>query len=379
MRAKALTLVASDVAPVGGMERATLELATRLLDRGWELTVIARSCSLPPSPGLRFIRIRAPSRPVSVALAMSWVHGSLLVLRHRAGILQTTNPVLANRVDVVHAQFSERAYRHRVGIPRSRRPTPAYRLNSWISAQLELLAEQWAYRPGRIRCVVCASEGLAREIAEFFPAVAPAVRAIPNGVDTSAFAPSRAARDEYRARLGLDGELLAIFVGGDWRRKGLRHAIEGVAAAPGWHLAVLGSGDVEPFAELANRLHARAGVHFLGNDRPHGWYAAADAMVQPSSYEAFSLAMLEGAAAGLPLLVPRINGTEELVEDGVTGWFTERHGSAIAVRLRELAADPALHAGMREASLKAARRYDWARIVDRFEALYGELSGAGVA
>ena len=78
MPEKALTLVASDVAPVGGMERVALELCARLLERGWDLTIIARSCTLPAGPRLRFLRILAPSRPVSVALAASWLHGSLL-------------------------------------------------------------------------------------------------------------------------------------------------------------------------------------------------------------------------------------------------------------------------------------------------------------
>src|ERR1700752_440214 len=149
-RIRRLTLVASDVGPVGGMERVAFELASRLIARGWRLTVIARSCSLPPHAGLRVVRIRSPSRPVSVALAADLVLASLALRRHRSGIVQTNNATLANRVDVIHAHFCQGAYRT-TGISRSSRSDPVYRLNSWLASQISLFCERWAYRPGRVR------------------------------------------------------------------------------------------------------------------------------------------------------------------------------------------------------------------------------------
>src|SRR5205823_4975446 len=133
-----LTVVGSDVAPVGGMERMTFELCRRLLRRGWALTVIARSCALAPEAGLTFVRLRSPSRPVSVALLADLVLGSAAVARHRAGIVQSINPIVANRVDVVHAQFCEAAFRAS-GISRASRPTLPYRLNSWLAGWISLL------------------------------------------------------------------------------------------------------------------------------------------------------------------------------------------------------------------------------------------------
>ena len=200
------------------------------------------------------------------------------------------------------------------------------------------------------------------------------VIAIPNGVEWQEFQRPAEERSAHRSRLGVgNGQLLALFVGGDWRRKGLRQAIAGVAGAPGWRLAVLGEGDVEGARRFASQVGAGNLVEFIGRGRPHGWYAAADALLLPSSYEAFSLVMLEAAAAGLPLLVPRINGAEELVQEGINGWFVPPAAEQIAERLRELAADPARLEAMGSASREAARRFDWERVVDRFEQLYEEL------
>jgi glycosyltransferase involved in cell wall biosynthesis len=374
---RALTLVSSDVAPVGGMERAAFELCSRLLERGWQLTVIARSCALPRHPRLRFVRLYSPSRPVSLALGSDLVLGSLALARRRQGVVQAVNPIVCNRVDVVQAQFCEQAFR-RLGLSRSRRDTVAYRLNSWLASWVSLLLERWSYRPGRVRHVACVSAGLERDIESFYPRVRGRVGVIPNGVDWGAFAPSDERRAGLRSDVGISGEeLVALFVGGDWHRKGLVHAIEAVARADGWTLVVLGAGDRREFEDLAAARRAADRVRFAGKVAdPVPYYLAADAFVGPSHYEAFSLAALEGAAAGLPLIIPRMNGSEELIDHGVNGWFTPRDGAAIAERLSQLRDDPTLRAAMSRAARRSAERFDWERVVDEFEALYAELLSA---
>ena len=375
MSDRRLTLVASNVAPVGGMERAAHELATRLLARGWEVTVVARSCAVTPQPGLRFHRVYAPPRPVSVAILLSYMQGTLAVRRHRRGFLQLVNPVAGNRADVVTVQFCETAYRRLVGTPRRRRGGALYRLSEAVAQTADRLAERWSFTPARTTRLVPVSDGVGRELEKLFPRAAGTTRTIPNGVDRAAFAPDPAARAEVRASLGLAAEdLVALFAGGDWHRKGLGLAIDGVAGAPGWQLIVVGDGDREAFAARAAARGAGDRVHFAGRrtDMPR-WYAAADAFVFPSAYEGFSLVTLEAAASGLVLIVRRINGTEDLVSDGVSGWFVEPEAASIALRLRQLAADPGLLAAMRDAARLASEPYDWERIADAYEALYAEI------
>jgi UDP-glucose:(heptosyl)LPS alpha-1,3-glucosyltransferase len=247
---------------------------------------------------------------------------------------------------------------------------------------VELLAESWCYRPGRVRRLACVSRGVADELREYFPQVSALTRTISNGVDVEHFAPDPDLRERTRAALNAsEAEPIALFVGGDWQRKGLRHAIDGVAGAPGWRLVVVGEGDRDGFARLAEQLRIFDRVTFTGKlADPRPWYSAADVLLLPSSYEAFPLVALEASAAGLGLIAPRINGTEELVQDGVNGWFTEASGEAIATRLRELEEDPDRVSKARVAARRASEPYDWKLIVDRYEALYAELGdspGAG--
>jgi glycosyltransferase involved in cell wall biosynthesis len=291
--------------------------------------------------------------------------------------VQTNNPVVANRADVINVHFCERAYRERIGTSRSRRNSRLYRINSWLATAIDLLAERWCYRPGRVRCLACVSRGLADDVAEYYPGIANATRSIPNGVDRAAFESDADLRASTRGSIGADEtQLIALFVGGDWQRKGLRQAIEGVARAPDWRLLVVGAGDESHFAEFARQCGAVGRVRFTGKlADPRPWYSAADVLLLPSSYEAFSLVTLEAAAAGLVIVVPRINGAEEIVEDGVNGWFTPADGDAIADRLRQLGADRDRLDRMGRAARLTSERYDWERIVDRYEALYAELSG----
>jgi glycosyltransferase involved in cell wall biosynthesis len=373
---RTLTIVASDVAPIGGMERVIHALAVRLLERGWELTVISRRCEIQPQPGLRHVVLRRPARPRTANAIADFVHGTWAVHRHGRGLVHTNNPVIPNRVDVITAHFCEHAFRRRLGPSRARRTTPVYRLNSWIAGYLARACERWCYRPGRVRRVVCVAAGLAGEIREHFPAVAGAVTSIPNGVDHAAFAPPPDGGAAARHRLGLPLDVpVALFVGGDWTRKGLREAIEGVSGAPGWRLVVVGVGDRAHFAAHARRLGTAERVHFVGTlSDPRPAYWAADALVLPSAYEAFSLVTLEAAAAGLALVVTPVNGTDELVEAGVNGYFCERDGAAIAERLSALAADRSLLVSAGLAARRSAAAYDWERVVDAYEHLYAAIA-----
>jgi len=374
-----LTVVASDVAPIGGMERVAYELCGRLLSRGWALTVIARSCALPPQSRLRFVRLYAPSRPVSLALAASFVHGTFALSRRRDGLVHTHNPILGNRADVISVHFCKRAFVARAGASQRSRDTPLYRLNSWLATQIDLLFERWCFRPGRVRCLAAVSNGLAGEMAEFYPAVADAVRVLPNGVDRAAFAPDATLRARTRGSIGADdAEPIALFVGGDWHRKGLAAAIDAVARAPDWRLVVVGAGDAAEFGRLAQERGAGGRVRFTGKlADPRPWYAAADAFVLPSAYETFSLATLEACAAGLVTITPPLSGIEEFVQDGVGGWLTDPDGEAIAARLRELGGDRALLTRMRAAARRASEPYDWERVTDGYEALFRALAIGG--
>jgi UDP-glucose:(heptosyl)LPS alpha-1,3-glucosyltransferase len=168
---------------------------------------------------------------------------------------------------------------------------------------------------------------------------------------------------------------MAVFVGGDWRRKGVDVAIEALALAPAWHLVVVGRGDPRPFQAIARTRDVGDRLHFAGaRGDPAPFYAGADAFVLPSAYEAFPLVLLEAAAAGLPLVVTPVNGARELVEDGRNGWLIRRSPEAVAERLNQLGR---LGAPERDAMRHAARAstegLSWSGIGDRYVQLLQQV------
>jgi glycosyltransferase involved in cell wall biosynthesis len=371
-----LIFVAMDVGGSGGMERHAERLIERLLDAGRAVTVVARTCALAPREGLRFVRVPVPRRPASLAYPAFFAAASVLVAGRGTALLHTTGAIVANRADVSTVHYCHRAAATRVNGSRASRPGPVYRLNSAVMGTLAQAGEAWCYRPARTRRLCAVSRGVAGELRGGFPAMAGAVLTIPNGVDSDLFRPDETARREVRSSLGITDEVpLALFVGGDWERKGLRHAVDALALARPWHLAVAGPGDAGPLTAHAASAGTGSRLRFLGpvRDMPR-LYSAADAFVLPTAYEAFPLVSLEAAASGLSLLVTRVNGAEELVRHGHNGWFVGRDAGEIAQRLIELRADPSRARAMAQAARTAASRYTWDAMADRYMTLYADLS-----
>jgi glycosyltransferase involved in cell wall biosynthesis len=371
-----ILFVAHDVGGTGGMERHTEQLITRLLDAGRPVTVVARTCKLEPRADLRFVRVRTPRRPFSVAYPAFFAVGSLIAARRGRALVHTTGAIVANRVDVCTVHYCHGAAYRRIGGPRASRESALYRVNSRLSAVMSLAAERWCYRPGRARVLCAVSGGVAAELVDCFPAMAGHVRTIPNGVDATRFCPDPVARGQVRAELGIDEQMpLALFVGGDWDRKGLPYAIDALAHAPGWQLAVAGPGDPAPLRARARVAGTEARLRFLGpvKDTPR-LYAAGDAFLLPTAYEAFPLVALEAAASALPLLATRVNGIEDLIGDRPIGWFVARDGEDIGRRLNQLQADRELADAMAQAARDVAHGYSWQAMADAYSDLYRELT-----
>jgi UDP-glucose:(heptosyl)LPS alpha-1,3-glucosyltransferase len=169
--------------------------------------------------------------------------------------------------------------------------------------------------------------------------------------------------------------LVAVFVGSEWERKGLEPAIRAVAQAREWDLAVAGEGDLASYQALAESLGVGGSVHWLGRlEDVQEAYALADAFLLPTSYETFSLVTFEAAASGLPLLATPVNGVRELLRDGENGFTISREPEPIAMRLRELGADPALRERLGACARESALAFGWEAMVSKHEALYEELS-----
>ncbi|MFQ3671779.1 MAG: glycosyltransferase family 4 protein [Verrucomicrobiia bacterium] len=134
-------------------------------------------------------------------------------------------------------------------------------------------------------------------------------------------------RAEHRERLGLDeGERLILFVGNNFRLKGLQHVIDAMGeerqAGRLWRLVVVGRGDAAEFTRMARIFGVGEQVQFAGLESGSmlRWFAAADVLALPSKFETFGMVVPEAMRAGCAVMVTETVGAADLVQDGETGW-----------------------------------------------------------
>lgn len=224
------------------------------------------------------------------------------------------------------------------------------------------------------RKIVAVSGGVKNELMKILNISDRKVAVIPNGVDSLRFKPNDATRESVRKELSIDDEeIVLIFSGHEFGRKGLGFVIEALAASEfdKWRLVVIGGDNREPYQRLAASLGVKDKVVFIGRVA-HGiekFYSAGDLFVFPTGYEAFSLATLEAAASGLPLLLTRVNGTAEILSEGVNGYFIGRNKDSIRSKLDMLSGDREVLRRMGFESRKKSLDFSWENNVRQLEEL----------
>jgi glycosyltransferase involved in cell wall biosynthesis len=270
-----VTVVAHDVGSVGGME---LVLAELIVGPGKARTPrngdISRVCA--PTDGRCNVSPRArDGASLPARLSLVHAHGLAPLARRRRRIVHVTGAIVLNPVDVIAVPYRQH------GGPRHPSRSNLCFVHSRVVELLACAGERLRFNINRRSRLVCVSRGVAGEVRTHYPALAPRVMTIHNGVDTETFTPE-ARREEapsWRARLGIAQDaLVAAFIGSERTRKGLDLAIEALAEAAGWVLIVAGSGD-EHHRELARSLGKANAVRFLG---PHGTFSASMSSPTPS-------------------------------------------------------------------------------------------------
>ena len=354
-----LAVVANRVCRLGGMERASAEVFSRIAAT-IDTTIISTECEIADS-SLTWLPVHAVKRPAVINHA-SFAH-TAGKLEHAGNFdLVVSVDSAATSADVVIAHFCLGAFSSRFAGLRGG-ANPLRRLYQRVAEGSLSRHERRLYQSKRLRGVIAVSQGLKRELIEQYGLASSIIRVIPNGVDRSVFHPAESpeAKGALRRELGLpEKAFIAVFMGGDWDRKGLADVIRAVARLPEARLVIVGRGNVAAFTQVAAEAKVSDRVQFVGlQTHPERHLAAGDVFVCPSRYETFSMSGLEAAACGLPMLVVRTNGLEDFVEHGVNGYFVEPNVESVREHLARVIADPQLRCSMSRAAVKTAERFDW--------------------
>ena len=131
--------------------------------------------------------------------------------------------------------------------------------------------------------------------------------------------------------------------------------------------------------EVAQRLGIADRVEFRGF-RENVWaeLARLDVLVHASiTPEPFGQVVLEGMAAGVPVVAARAAGPAEILDDGRTGiLYQPNDAAALAASMRRLL-DPRLRDRLSTAAREEVRRYEPHVVAGELQRLYGELTSRG--
>ena len=364
----------------GGLERYATDWTNWLARRGHEVHIVAGGGVSPTDKAIVLHRVEmGDASPLARAQRLADKAAALAPdVLHDLGaglggdIFQPLSGArVASRAGELRSLDVARRWRRRLSIPWVRR-----------QAALDVLERRRLQRPNTI--VVACSQRVADDLIRLADASLARIRLVYNAVDCQSFIPTPPAeRAALRKIQGWPATgTLFLQVAHNFRLKGVVPALNAMALlwAQGCeaYLAVAGAGpNLDPYRAQAARLGIAERVRFLGpvdDPRPH--FAAADALLHPTFYDACSLACLEAWASGLPVVVSGEDGASSLLTEGVQGWMIHDPGDAgeIAFRMKEL-----LDLGRREAMGAQARvlaeHNDAADAFQRLEALCREAAG----
>jgi glycosyltransferase involved in cell wall biosynthesis len=201
----------------------------------------------------------------------------------------------------------------------------------------------------------------------------------PNGVDTAAAAN---AHDGFRERLEIPlNAFVVLFLGRIHPIKRLdllAEAFDSVRRSrPTTHLVLAGPDERGYLADVLRRLTDHAGfvhvVETLSEADRWALLRASNVLVQCSDSESFGLAIVEGMAAGIPVVATRTCPWPE-IEKRRCGFWVEQSAAEVAAAVEVLVADRAQAAAMGERGAVFAReRYGWEVIARQVAASYAAL------
>ncbi len=311
----------------GGAERYAANLCKALAETGHHVWVIAEIFDPAIHPDLVHVPVKV--NHISSSSRTRSFH------RHSQSALAGLNPdaVLALSRSFPSDAFrvSDPLHRYWMGI---RYPGKLHRLLQEMNPRHRtiLQLESAILHPANTRMIITNSQLSKDLIREYYNYPAERIHVIYNGVDLERFQPAPAARN--------DGSLQLLFVGQDFKRKGLAAVIDALAlvrdAGVTPTLRVIGRDDPSPYRARAGRLGLSGHVTFEGPSRDiHAAYQTADLFVFPTLYDPFANVCLEALACGLPVLTTTTNGSSEILNEGLDGYVVDGGAAGLAARLAE--------------------------------------------
>jgi UDP-glucose:(heptosyl)LPS alpha-1,3-glucosyltransferase len=350
----------------GGVERYAVEVTQRLVEKGHAIDLYARTADEGSLRGMTLHQVPDNFKFLTVLNSLSFAR-------------ETARMLHGKDYDVIHSH--ERGYRqdiltiHTLSYKGGTKTYSPLRKIDRVYLSPRSALHLWLERKQmRTRRLVAVSRTIEEDIRENYGRTG-GVSIISPGIDTALFSPQWVAenRDKIREEEVLPSdEMVVLFVGSEFRRKGLDHLIP--AIGPGMRLLVVGSGErKDHYRNLVKKHDLTDRVYFTGHtDNVRRYFAAADVVVLPSLSEAFGMSILEGMACGHPIVTSSNAGVSSFVKNGVNGFVFDDPFELSGILNRLM--NPAERKRLGDRARATAEEHGWQNVADEYEKLYFEVA-----
>ena len=141
------------------------------------------------------------------------------------------------------------------------------------------------------------------------------------------------------------------------------------------HYLICGRGEMwASLEESARELGIADHVNFLGyrTDAPE-LYKASDLFLFVTFREGLSVALMEAMSSGMPIVCAKIRGNTDLIDDGVSGLFSENHPEAVAEHILAMYRDPQRRQLLGKAAAEKALLFDDKNVLNQVKEIYLSL------
>jgi glycosyltransferase involved in cell wall biosynthesis len=235
--------------------------------------------------------------------------------------------------------------------------------------------------------ILCGSEHSKRDLVATYKLPPAKVHAIAYGVDHGRFCPGAVMNVAWARQVGIHGQYV-LHVGGFYERKNVPALLRAVAqlrARGKWRdrQLVLAGAEAPGFVGAAeiHRTIAELGLtpHVVlpgrvPDDLLPGLYANAALVAMPSLYEGFGFPIVEGMAAGTPVVASNTSSLPEVAGEAAV-LVPPQDIDALAEAIGEVLENAQLRAELRARGLERAQEFSWKRTAEETIAVYRSVAG----
>jgi glycosyltransferase involved in cell wall biosynthesis len=359
----------------GGVRAITMDLAEGLIERGWSV----RLMGLYPVPIREEDRVKGldwdylvDEKPRGLIAKLRMILRLIRWLRHApAPIMVTTMPAVSVLLPALARIFRPKA--HFVIIHH----VPVQVYHRWLDRMDGLIG-----RMASVKAVISVSKAADASLHAKAPAYRAKCRVITNALprvlqDQLSAMRGAGRREGAPARIVASGRLTA--------QKNLPMLLNAMADVEGATLDLIGSGEDEAaLQQQVARLGIGDRVRFLGHlPRPDALAAMArgDIFVQVSLYEGHSIALLEAAALGMPIIVSDVPSQVEGVgmADGTAAGIIVPVDAPqnLALHINAIVSDEAAYSRWQQLSVALAEQHGFDAMAERYHRLFQALRQHG--